>query len=79
MKNSKAKEIIYKVLYVISAILFLCFAVFSIIDCINYNPKNTSAPLYVCFLLRGLEFLFPCFISLIIAIILHKQRKKEDS
>ncbi len=75
MKNSKTKEIIYKVLYVISAILFLCFAIFSIVDRINYNPNYTSAPLYVCFLLRGLEFLLPCCIALIIAIILHKQRR----
>ncbi len=73
MKKATTKAVIYKALYAISTILFLCFVIFSIVDCVNYNSSCNSAPLYVYFLVRGVEFLLPCLMALIIAIIIRRK------
>ena len=64
------KENIYKILYAVSALLILCFAVFFGVDIHHYNTRFMgSAPLYAYALIRAVEFIVPSIIVFVVAII----------
>ena len=67
------KENIYKILYAVSALLILCFAVFFGVDIYHYNTRFMgSAPLYAYALIRAVEFIVPSIIVFVVAIICKK-------
>lgn len=69
------KKKYFKILYSLAIVLLIAFFVFVFIDYINYDPIFTSAPFYVNILIRGIEFLFPCFICFI--LIIYKRRNEK--
>ena len=69
------KSNICKVLYCVFAVLVIAFIVFLGIDFYYYNPIATSAPFYAYIIIRGLEFLLPAVIVLIICEILKRKLK----
>ncbi len=75
MNKEKVKFILQITLYILSAILFVGFAIFVIVDCVRYD-ETWSAPLYAAFLLRGVEFLLPGFLALGGGLLLKKFSKK---
>ena len=46
------KQNIYKILYIISLLLFFVFIIMLCIDYANYNPFETSAPFYAFVIVR---------------------------
>lgn len=70
MKNG-----IIKILYCAFAVLVLAFIVFLGIDFYFYDPISTSAPFYAYLIIRGLEFLLPAVIVLIVCEILKRKLK----
>ncbi len=71
----KIKFILQRSLYILSGILFGCFAIFFIIDCVRYNDA-WSAPLEVALLLRAVEFLLPSLLAFCGAFLFKKLNKK---
>lgn len=69
------KSSIYKILYFISILLFIGYIIRLITDYQHYNPIITSAPFYTYIIIRSVEYLLPCIIVFIIAIIIKKNRK----
>ena len=70
------KEMISKILFVLSIVLVVCFIIAIIIDYANYDSLTNSAPFEVDILLRAIEFIFPSTIIYIIASILRKKSQK---
>ena len=72
------KENIYKILYAVSALLILCFAVFFGVDIYHYNTRFMgSAPLYAYALIRAVEFIVPSIIVFVVALIVKLIVKKK--
>ena len=69
------KKCLYKIAWGIAAALFLAFVVFLIIDACTYNDMLTSAPFYVCVIVRFFEFLLPSQLLFGIGILLKKKYK----
>lgn len=65
---------IYKILYILSIILVICFIIYLIIDYFNYDSIITSAPFYVNIIIRLLEFILPSIILFIIGFILKNKK-----
>ncbi len=73
MKKGKALEIVYKVLYALSALLALTFVAFCVIQTYRYHTRFTgSAPLYAYFIIYAFYYLIPSMIVLIAAMIVRK-------
>ena len=73
------KENIYKILYAVSALLILCFAVFFGVDIYHYNTRVMgSAPLYLYALVRAIEFIVPSIIVFIVALIVKKKLTNKE-
>ena len=81
------KEIIYKLLYAISALLVIGFAIASAVDAYKYNTGAYlgSASLYLYILVNAIEYLLPSLAVFVGAIICKKKfanktssHKKED-
>lgn len=73
MKKEKIAEIVYKILYAVSALLALTFVIFSVIMTYRYYTRFTgSFPLYAYILAYAVNFLIPSMIVLIAAIIVNK-------
>lgn len=70
------KENLYKVLYIISIILIVVFLIVLLFDYINYNPYETSFPLYSIAIVRIVEFVIPSIIIGILGSIIKKKIKK---
>ena len=70
------KENYYKFMWVMSALLLLGFVVRLGVDYYKYNPVVTSAPFYVCIIIRGLEFILPSIIAFIVGIICKRKFTK---
>ncbi len=64
------KKIISLILFFISLILILGFIIILNLDWITYYSNCNSSPFYVFILVRGIEFLLPAIIFIIIAILL---------
>ncbi len=75
MDKKKTCKIISAVCLGLALLLLLLFAFFLGMDCGSYNPMHTSAPFYVCILVRGLEFLLPSGIAFLVACLLWKKAK----
>ena len=67
------KPIVYKTLFVVSALLVLGFAISFGLDAYNYNISMGSAPLYAYAIVRAVEFILPGMIVFIIALIITKK------
>ena len=67
------KSNIHKFLYVISALLVLCFAIHTIADVCRYDSMLTSFPFYAFIIAHAVEYLVPSIIVLIIALIFKKK------
>ena len=64
------KKILSMLLLFISLILILGFIVILNIDWLNYYSNFNSSPFYVFILVRGLEFLLPSIILIVVSVIL---------
>ncbi len=53
-----------KIMYVVSILLIICFAIFVTYDYINYNKITNSAPFYAFVFVRTLQFILPSVILL---------------
>ena len=53
------KQNIYKLLYAISALLVLGFAVHTIVDAVRYDSMLTSFPFYAFIIAHAVEYLVP--------------------
>ena len=69
------KSNLLKVLYCVFIVLVIAFIVFLGVDFYFYNPISTSAPVYAYLIIRGLEFLLPAVIILIVCEILKRKLK----
>lgn len=67
------KQNIYKILYIISLLLFFVFIIMLCIDYANYNPFETSAPFYAFVIVRLVEFVVPSILLLLIGKIIKKK------
>lgn len=67
------KEKWYKFLFAVSGLLVVGFIIRVIADYIQYDLIATSFPFYATLLLRSVEFILPCIITFVIAIILKKK------
>lgn len=78
MKSGKGFRIVYKSLYIVSALLALTFVVFSVIMTYRYYTRFTgSFPLYAYFLMYGIFYLLPGMITLTAAFIVHRIYRKK--
>ncbi|MBR2860652.1 MAG: hypothetical protein IKB86_02295 [Clostridia bacterium] len=69
------KASIYKIAYIISALLAVGFVVSFGLDVYNYNAYMSSAPLDAYALVRALEFLLPSVVVFIIGLIIKSKVK----
>lgn len=67
------KQNIYKILYIISLLLFFVFIIILCVDYANYNPFETSAPFYAFVIIRLVEFVVPSILLLLIGKIIKKK------
>ena len=74
------KEIIYKILFAVSALLVLCFAIGFGVDIYMYNNNMymSSAPLYAYAISRAVALIVPSIIVFILALILKKKFKNKE-
>lgn len=70
------KENIYKILYAISIILIIGFAIILGIDYYKYDNINNSAPFYSFIIVRILEFIVPSIIVFTIGKVLKNKHSK---
>ena len=70
------KENIYKILYAISIILIIGFAIILGIDYSKYDSINNSAPFYSFIIVRIIEFIVPSIIVFIIGKALKNKYSK---
>ncbi len=70
------KENIYKILYAISIILIIGFAIILGIDYSKYDNIINSAPFYTFIIVRILEFIVPSIIVFIIGKALKNKYSK---
>ena len=68
------KAILYKTLFIVSALLILGFAISFGVDAYNYNIFMGSAPLYAYAIVRAVEFIIPSFVAFVIALIIKKNK-----
>lgn len=68
------KQNIYKILYIISLLLFFVFIIMLCIYYANYNPFETSAPFYAFVIVRLVEFVVPSILLLLIGKIIKKKQ-----
>ena len=71
MRNKK--DILNKIFAILSIVLVGVCIVALIFDYVNYNEYG-SAPFYVNIIIRGLEFLLPAIICLLISYFLNKRK-----
>ena len=72
------KKNIYKLLFAVSAVLVLGFAIRFGVDAYKYDSYMGSAPLYAYALIRFAEFIVPSMIVFVVAIFVKKKHKKDD-
>ena len=69
------KKILSLIIFFISLLLILGFIVVLNLDWVTYYSSYSSAPFYTYVIVRGLEFLLPSMILIIIGIILLVKKK----
>ena len=67
------KSNIYKILYAVSALLVLGFAIHTIVDMCRYNSMLTSFPRYAFVLVHAVEYVVPSIIVFFAGIIVKKK------
>ena len=70
------KKWLYKILFIISALLSMCFFISFGVDIYKYDDYKTSAPLYAYALVRMIEFILPSIIVFIVGMIIKKKNCK---
>ena len=73
------KKWLYKILFIISALLLMCFFISFGVDIYKYDDYKTSAPLYAYALMRMIEFILPSIIVFIVGMIIKKKSCKNYS
>jgi len=73
------KETASKLLFIVSILLAVVFAVKTISDYFRYDPIVNSAPFYVWIIINSLYFLIPSAVSLTAGLIINKKHKKQIS
>ena len=68
------KDLICKLLYVISIILVIAFSVLLTLDYFKYDVLYNSAPFSAIVIVRLLEFILPSIICLFLAILIKKRK-----
>lgn len=68
------KKSLSKITFVLTILLFICFIISIIVDYINYDATLTSFPFYTNIIVRGIEFLLPSIICLIISFVSRKKK-----
>ncbi len=71
------KKKIYCILFVISALLFIGFAVRLTVDYVKYEEILTSFPFYAFVIERSVEFLLPSIVVLTAALIIRRKSRKD--
>lgn len=66
----------YRFMFVISALLFIGFAIRLTVDYIKYDEVLTSFPFYAFIIERAVEFLLPSLVALTVGIIVRHRNKK---
>lgn len=69
------KKVISIILTFISLILILGFIYTLDIDWLNYYSDSFSAPFYVNVIVRGIEFLIPSVLLIVVSVIMFKKSK----
>ena len=79
MKKEKIgiKKIISILLFFMSLILILGFVVTLNVDWLNYYSRYEANPFYVYILQRGLEFLLPAVVLIVVGILLLRKDDKK--
>ena len=72
------KENIYKLLYAISALLVLGFAIHTIVDACRYDSMLTSFPFYAFIIAHAVEYLVPALIICVVGSICKKKFAKKE-
>jgi len=67
------KENWYKVLFTAASLLIVTYVISMIYDWKNYDSVVTSAPFSVNIIVRSLEFMLPCVVSLVCGAICKKK------
>lgn len=70
------KEYWYRLMYVISGLLVLGFAIRLGTDWVQYDDRMTSAPFYTFVLIRAVEFLLPAVLIFAGAFLIRKIIRK---
>ena len=70
------KKWLYKILFIISALLLTGFFISFGVDIYKYDDYKTSAPLYAYALVRMIEFILPSIIVFIVGMIIKKKSCK---
>ena len=75
------KENIYKLLYILSALLVFGFAIDTGVDIYKYNTGGYlgSAPLYVYILVNAIEYLLPSLAFFIAGLVCKKKFTKKEN
>ncbi len=76
MNRVMKKKIIYKILFTISILLLVAFAVKTIIDYINYSTTLNSAPFSVFILMNAIMLILPSAIIALIGFIVKRKTNR---
>ncbi len=68
----------YRFMLVISALLFIGFAIRLTVDYIKYDEVLTSFPFYAFVIERAVEFLLPSLVALTVGIIVRHRSKNAN-
>ena len=68
------KDLICKLLYIISIILVIAFTILLAIDYSKYDSIINSAPFSAYVIVRLIEFVIPAFVCFLIARIIRKRK-----
>lgn len=69
------KQSIYKIFYLVAALLVLGFLIRFGVDVFLYDTYLTSAPLYLFALVRAFAFLLPAALVFLVGLLLKKKIK----
>lgn len=69
------KKDLYKLLYIVSILLFVSYILNIAVDFARYDSYNNAVPFYLFILLRTIEFFIPSILVLVIARKVNKSNK----
>ena len=72
------KDLISKIMFILSIVLVVCFIIVVIIDYSNYNSLYNSAPFTTFLLAHVFTYLLPSIILAVIGFILRKKANENN-